>query len=133
MWLTQHEESEAFWSYQDLLLFLGLALPCLLVGNTIAKLAIMALFVGTTHKALELLPGQFLGYALLYTALAVLLRVEYGRAFWRSLGWRWPKFSFPSIVSLGITLAFSVGILGTLFKTPDVPSPMKELLNDRVS
>src|SRR5437879_13408852 len=116
MWLTQHEESEAFWSYQDLLLFLGLALPCLLVGNTIAKLAIMALFVGTTHKALELLPGQFLGYALLYTALAVLVRVEYGRAFWRSLGWRWPKVSFASFVSFGLNRALSVGRRWPMFK-----------------
>jgi len=133
MCLTTHDESEPFWTYQDLALFLGLALPSLLGGAMLVKLAIMALFVGTTHKALELLPGQFLGYGLLYAALAVLFKVEYGRPFWRSLGWRWPKFSFPSILSLGITLAFSVGILGTLFKTPEVPSAMKELLNDRVS
>src|SRR5712692_3906582 len=133
MWLTANDESDVFWTYQDLVLFLGLALPCLLGGAMIVKLAIVALFIGTTHKALELLPGQFLGYGLLYTALALLFRIEYGRPFWRSLGWRRPKFSLASIVSMGITLAFLVGILGTLFKTPEVPSAMKELLNDRIS
>jgi membrane protease YdiL (CAAX protease family) len=133
MWVTQQQESEAFWTYQDLALFLGLALPCLLGGAMIAKLAIVALFMGTTHKALELLPGMFLGYGLLYVALAVLLKLEYGRPFWPSLGWRWPKMSPPTIVALGITLAFAIGILGNLLKIPESPSPMKELLSDRIS
>src|SRR5436309_250986 len=133
MWLTAREEDEAFWNYRDLALFLGLAPPCLLGGAMIVKLAIVALFAATTRKALELLPGQFLGYGLLFMALALLLRIEYQRPFWPSLGWRWPKLSLPSIAALGIALALSVGILGAVFETPEVPSPMKELLNDRVS
>jgi membrane protease YdiL (CAAX protease family) len=133
MRLTNDEESEAFWTYRDLALFLGLALPSLLGGALIAKLTIGRLFAGTTHKALLLLPGQFLGYGLLFTSLAYLLKAEYGRPFWQSLGWWQPKFSLPSIAALGITLAFSVGILGVLLRTPEVPSPMKELLSDRIS
>ena len=39
MWLTTHDESEPFWTYQDLALFLGLALPCLLGGATILVFA----------------------------------------------------------------------------------------------
>ena len=133
MWLTNDDESEAFWTYRDLALFLGLALPCLLGGALIAKLTIGRLLDGTTHKALLLLPGQFLGYGLLFMALAFLFKAEYGRPFWQSLGWRRPKFSLPSIAALGITLAFSVAILGALLRTPEVPSPMKDLLNDRIS
>ena len=90
MWLTNDDESEGFWTYRDLVLFLGLALPCLLGGTLIAKLTIGRLFAGTPHKALLLLPGQFLGYGLLFMALALLLKTEYGRPFWRSLGWRPP-------------------------------------------
>jgi membrane protease YdiL (CAAX protease family) len=133
MWLTNDDKDEAFWTYRDLALFLGLALPSLLGGALIAKLTIGRLFAGTTHKALLLLPGQFLGYGLLYMALALLLKAEYGRPFWQSLGWRRPKLSLPSIAALGIALAFSVATLGAVLKTPEVPSPMKDLLNDRIS
>ena len=133
MWLTAQDEEEVFWTWQDLAVFLGLALPCLVGGAMIVKVVLLALYVSTPNKALELLPGQFLGYALLYAALAMILRFDYDRSFWRSLGWRWPKFSLPSIVSLGIVLAFSIGILGALFKTPEPPSAMKELLSDRAS
>jgi membrane protease YdiL (CAAX protease family) len=133
MWLTAQEEDEAFWTYRDLALFLGLSVPCLLGGALIVKVALLALYVSTPHKALELLPGQFLGYALLYTALALLLRFEYGRPFWPTLGWRRPKLPIPTIAVSGFVLAFTIAILGALFKTPEVPAPMKELLSDRAS
>jgi len=133
MWLTYDDRDEAFWTYRDLALFLGLALPCLLGGTLIAKLTIGRLLAGTTHKALLLLPGQFLGYGLLFLALAFLLKAEYGRPFWPSLGWRRPKISPPLIAAMGIALAFFVAILGALLRTPEVPSPMKDLLNDRIS
>jgi membrane protease YdiL (CAAX protease family) len=133
MWVTAHGEDGAFWTYRDLAVFLGLALPCLMGGALIMKVVIVTLFVSTTHKALELLPGQFLGYGLLFLALDALLKFEYGRPFWPSLGWRRPKLSPPLIAACGIALAFAIGILGALLKTPDVPSQMKELLSDRVS
>lgn len=133
MWLTAPGDDEAFWTYRDLAIFLGLAAPCLLAGAMLTKLAIVTLFLGTTHKALELLPGQFLGYGFLYVALAFLLKFEYGRPFWQSLGFRLPKLGLPSIAASGIALAFAIGILGALLKAPQVPSPMMELLKDRVS
>jgi membrane protease YdiL (CAAX protease family) len=138
MWLTSQDASqdsgEAFWGYRDLALFFGLAIPCLLVaGPLIAKAVFLTLHIHTPHKALELLPGQFLGYALLYWALAFLFRTEYERPFWSSLGWRWPRFRTPSIIALGFILAFSIAILGALLRTPEGPTPMEELLNDRAS
>src|ERR1043166_7110997 len=114
MWLKTQDEEEVFWTWQDLAVFLGLAIPCLLGGAMIVKVALLALYVSTPHKALELLPGQFVGYGLLYSALALIFRTHYHRPFWRSLGWRWPTvggeharpFSIPSIVALGMALAF---------------------------
>src|SRR6266853_440234 len=126
MQLTGPEEDEVFWNYRDLALFLGLAVPCLIGGAMAVKVVLLALYISTPHKALELLPGQFLGYALLFVALALILRFDYGRPFWRSLGWRWPKFSIPSMVALGFGLAFSIAIIGALLKTPEPPSAMKE-------
>src|ERR1700722_14534511 len=111
MWVTTQEDRDVFWSYRDVMLFFGLAIPCLLVaGPLIAKGVFLALYIHTPHKALELLPGQFVGYALLYSALAFLFRVEYERPFWDSLGWRWPRFRTPSIIALGFILAFSIAI-----------------------
>ena len=133
MWVTERSENEAFWTYRDLALFLGLALPCLLGGALVVKAALLVLLVSPLPKALELLPGQFIGYFLLYLALALIFKIEYQRPFWRSLGWRWPKTGVIAIAGLGVTLAFSISILGVLFKTPEPPSPMKELLGDRAS
>jgi membrane protease YdiL (CAAX protease family) len=133
MWVTTADETEAFWSYADLVVFLGLAAPCLLGGVFFVKVALTALYISTPHKALELLPGQFLGYALLYGSLAFLLRFQYERPFWRSLGFRWPTFRIPTIVALGSILALALALLGGLLRTPAGPTPMKELLNDRAS
>ena len=133
MWVTAHEEPEAFWNYRDLALFLGLAAPCLLGGALMVKIALLALYVSTPHKALELLPGQFLGYGLLFAGLRLILRFEYERPFWSSLGWRRPKYRVSSIAALGSILAMSVAILGALLRTPEAPGPMRELLTDPAS
>jgi membrane protease YdiL (CAAX protease family) len=134
MLLMAQDESEAFWSYRDLLVFLGLAVPSMLGGTLLVKMALTALYISTPHKALELLPGEFLGYAFLYSALAFLFRVEYQRPFWRSLGWRWPaRPPAPVILASGVPLALTLAVLGSLLHTPDAPTPMKELLNDRFS
>src|SRR6185295_13628843 len=69
MRVSGRAESEAFWSYQDLAIFLGLAVPCFLGGALVVKGVLRLLFISTPHRALELLPGQFLGYALLFLAL----------------------------------------------------------------
>lgn len=133
MWVAPREQSEAFWGYRDLAVFLGLAVPSLLGGALLVRILLMALYISTPHKALELLPGQFIGYAVLYAALAFLFRFEYERPFWRSLGWRKPAMRIPGILSLGALLALSLAILGGLLHTPDAPTPMKELLSDRAS
>ncbi len=132
--MTPHDDGEVFWSYRDLALFFGLAIPCLLVaGPLIAKVVFAVLYINTLHKALELLPGQFIGYALLYGALAFIFRVEYERPFWSSLGWRWPRFRVASIIALGFVLAVSIAMLGAALRMPEGPTPMQELLSNRTS
>lgn len=134
MWITTQDEDDVFWSYRDLALFIGLAIPCLLGGSLIVKGALLALYISTPHKALELLPGQFLGYGLLYIGLALIFRLEYHRPFWRSLGWRHPTgFGIPFIAVTGSMQAFAIAILGALLKTPETHGPMEQLLSDRIS
>jgi membrane protease YdiL (CAAX protease family) len=133
MQLTISGDDEVFWNYRDLALFLGLAAPCLIGGALLVKFAFLALYISTPHKALELLPGEFIGYALLYAGLAFIFLFEYERPFWSSLGWRRPKYSLVSIAALGSMMAFAIAILGALLRTPEVPVPMRELLSDHVS
>jgi len=133
MWLTRRDEGEAFWSFQDLAIFLGLALPCFFGGALVVKGLLRALYISAPNRALELLPGEFLGWALLLVALAGILRVEYERPFWRSLGWRWPQFPVLAILASGSAAAFAIAILGAVLKAPEAPEPMKELLSDKAS
>lgn len=126
-------EEDVFWTYQDVAIFLGLAFPSLLGGAFVAKGLFSIFHLHLTHKALELLPAQFLGYALLFTALALLLKHQYRRPFWRSLHWTWPAIPPPLITTMGVALAFAIALLGAALKTPDTDNPMKELLADRSS
>ena len=86
-------ESDPFWSYLDMLVFAGLAVPSLLAGELIVRLAMALFHWHARFRVAEAVPAQFLGYLILFGLLAVLWRIEYDRPFWKSLGWRplrWP-------------------------------------------
>src|SRR5471030_1068283 len=74
-----------FWGYGDLLLFAGLAIPCLLLGAGLVKLVLWMFHVHPAVRVAELLPEQFLGYVLLFGMLRLIFRLEYERPFWSSL------------------------------------------------
>lgn len=119
-----------FWGYGDLFLFIGLSLPCMLLGAFTVR-AFLAIFGLEVHsKILILLPAQFLGYGFLFLFLLGLFKIQYGRPFWRSLGWAPAARSVSATALWGVLLAFAVGIASALMKTPDIESPMKELLSD---
>jgi membrane protease YdiL (CAAX protease family) len=122
-----------FWSYLDLALFFTAALPALAA----AALIVRGLFSGFSFrgeaKAPELLAAQFLGYGFLFAFLYLLLRLKYDRPFWNSLGWTRFRERFLERIALGIGAALAVAILGGLLRTPDLDTPMKRLLSDRLS
>ncbi|MEO7653057.1 MAG: type II CAAX endopeptidase family protein [Bryobacteraceae bacterium] len=122
-----------FWTYQDLIIFLGLALPSLLAGAMLVRGAMRVFGWSTAHKALELLPGQFAGYAILFGALWVLFRLQYGRSVWSAMRLVRAPLPWVTIFLLGSLLAIGIAVLGALLRTPDGPNPMKELLSDRTS
>src|SRR4051794_32955876 len=78
-------ERYPFWSYGDLLIFTGLAIPCMLLGFGSVKAAFWILRLHPAIKTWELLLSQFAGYALLFGALFAILRLHYARPFWASL------------------------------------------------
>ena len=126
-------EREPFWGYLDLVIFAGLAIPCMLLGFGVVKVALWVLRVHPSVSTWELLAEQFAGYGVLLGALAVLFHVQYDRPVWRSLGWITPRISFFSIVSYGVLLVFGLGVLGRLIHIPTVENPLTKLFKDPTS
>ncbi|MEO8596175.1 MAG: type II CAAX endopeptidase family protein [Candidatus Solibacter sp.] len=126
-------EREPFWGYMDLGIFVGLAVPCMLVGFSVVKLAMWLLNLHPAVATWELLAEQFAGYGVLFGALAVMFRVQYNRPFWRSLGWVTPGLSFHTIVACGVALALGLGLLGTLIHIPQIDNPLTKLLKNPTS
>src|SRR5438093_998765 len=81
-------ERDPFWGYSDLILFAGLAIPSMLLGLGVVNAANYLLRVHAPNPAAEQLAVQSAAYAFLFGALTLILRVQYGQPFWRSLGWQ---------------------------------------------
>lgn len=124
------EPREPFWGYGDLALFIGMALPSLLIGALAVRATVAALGIPVRRQIYVLLPGQFVGYLILFTLLWLVFRYHYQRPFWRSLGWVPSGVPAPRLLLGGVALAFAVAFGSALLQTPDVESPMKELLAD---
>jgi len=125
------EEDYPFWGYLDLLAFLLIALLGLMVAA-----ALVSAIVSLTHvKPLYVeLPAQFVLYGFLLSMLALIFRRYYGRPFWRSLRWtRPPGISMGALAVTGMLLAFAVMIASVVLQTPNIKSPMQELLSNRTS
>ena len=130
---TLQPERYPFWSYSDFLVFLVLAAACMLLSLGVVKVGTWALGVRAPNRAAELVAGQFIGYAMLLGLLILIVRVQYHRPFWRSLGWTDPRFPFLAIVLAGMAMAMAVAMIAHLIKTPTTTNPMMELMKDRTS
>lgn len=119
-----------FWTYQDLLIFALLSIPCLLASALLARLVSMAFpQVGVSKAWIAML----LFYGLWFGALYVLLHTGYGRPFWRSVGWNCPRVGKSFAVVGGPALAIIVGLLGTALRTPMIETPFRKLAQDPFS
>src|SRR5581483_2292087 len=101
-------EREPFWTYTDLAIFAGLTIPSLLLGLGLVRLVEFVFRIHPKIRMLELLPGQFLGYGLMFSGLMLLFRWQYHRPFWRSLGWTPLRLSPLVVVVAGLATAFGV-------------------------
>jgi membrane protease YdiL (CAAX protease family) len=122
-------ERNPFWSYTDLLLFGGLALPAMLAGFGLVKVALYLLRVHPV-RAVEAIAQQFVGYLFLSLVLVVILRMQYGRPFWRSLGWTRIPVPPMWVAIAGWLAAFGVVTIGYLIRTPTTSNPLTELIQE---
>jgi uncharacterized protein len=130
---AEAEERVPFWGYADVLLLAGLALPCMFLGWAIVRLILWISRVHPASRGIEAVPEMLLGYALLFTALMVIFRVQYGRPFWRSLGWTRMRISVIGCVLCGFATTLAVAWVAALIRTPPTSGPIVEMMKDRTS
>ncbi|HLK70193.1 MAG TPA: CPBP family intramembrane glutamic endopeptidase [Bryobacteraceae bacterium] len=130
-------ERTPFWGYFDLALFVALAFPCMFVGGFIglnlARAVVAAVHPAVRIPSLEPLAEQLGADIVLFSVLALLLRLQYDRPFWRSLGWRPAGIPLLLPVIAGLGCAIGVAILGTLIHIPNTDNPMVDLMKERTS
>lgn len=122
-----------FWGYNDLLLFIGLAPVCLLLGYGLVRLPLSFLHLHPAVQVEEGLPEQLLGYLFLFGALGVIFRLGYDRPFWVSLGWTDMHLTGVLIAGLGVFTGLIVVIASNLIKLPDTANPMTEMMDTRTA
>ena len=126
-------ERDPFWGYPDLLFFAGLVVPSMLIGWAVVKAGMFLSHIHAVLPVAELLFEQFLGYGILFGGLLLMFRMQYERPFWRSLGWNSGAIPFLWNVICGLGAAFVVALMGNLIHTPNVSTPLTEMMQDRPS
>jgi hypothetical protein len=126
-------EPYPFWTYVDVFLFCGLAVPCLLIAWVVVRGVFAALRVRHAAPAVEPLAEQFILYVLLFGGLMLIFRLEYDRPFWRSLGWTGFRMPILWVAFFGAATAYTVAVLGTMIHTPTTQNPLTDLMRDRLS
>lgn len=130
--MNEPGEEYPFWTWEDVGVFFGMAIPCLVLSMLFVELLskFLGLSAGLTWR---LIAAQLIGYLLWFGSLVLLLRLRYQRPFWRSLAWFWPHQGFLRSVAQGPMLAFAVAWIGLFLKTPAVEMPFQKLLTDPIS
>jgi membrane protease YdiL (CAAX protease family) len=117
-----------FWNYLDLGFFISLLLPSLFIAALIVRAMSPVLALGKPFQALL---GQLIAYALIFASLYFLLHLRYGQPFWRSLGWTFPVAAVVASFLAGPLLAITIGLLGNVLRTPEIPLPFQQMLQNR--
>jgi uncharacterized protein len=121
---------EVFWSYSDVFLFVGLALPAMLAGLGVVR-GTNTLFHLHPVAAAEAIAEQFAFYSFLFLVLLMIFRLQYQRPFWASLGWK-PIARNPAHIALaGWGTAIAVNVTGYLMHTPNANNPLTDLMESR--
>ena len=127
----QPQSHHPYWTYVDLLMFVGMVLPCLTIGGILARL------VGSFSPPVEAARVWFamlVFYIAWFGSLFLILKSRHpGRPFGSALGWVYPRRGMIACLAGGPVLAIAIGLLGAVLKTPMVDLPMKELLKGPLS
>jgi hypothetical protein len=126
------DRESPFWTWRDLLVAAGLAIPLFIAAGLLASLAVHA-SPGEPPKAVMLLVPQFAGFAAALVPIIFMFRVRYDRPFWQSLGLGLPEGEWYRSIFAGLGLAALVLVTAVLLRPPRIQSPLQELMNDPAS
>jgi membrane protease YdiL (CAAX protease family) len=117
-----------FWDYQDLFIFLFMALPCVFLAGFIVRGVSL---VAKLSVPLQELLVQFIWYVLVFSVLYALLHLRYRQPFWRSLGCAPPFRSANIAFVMGPFVAIGIAYLGYVLHPPVIQQPFRQMLADR--
>ena len=119
-----------FWTWREVLLFLGLYLPAFAIAGLIAR----ALPWKVPGRAAESLVPLLLGYAIWFLGLYLILRTTYPDRIRDGLAWRLPRTGIAISLFGGPVLAIAISVLGVLLRTPEIENQIRTWLSaDRTS
>lgn len=122
-------ENYPFWGYLDVAIFLVVTV----FGWFAVNVVLWILRPHFVRPVFVLLPAQCLIYAFSFFTLYSILERHYKQPFWPALRWVTSRPSETWAILYGFALAFTVIFIGIALRTPDIQTPMKELLSDRTS
>jgi membrane protease YdiL (CAAX protease family) len=105
----------------------------MLLGLGSVKLFLAVFHIHSAVRVAELLPEQFLGYVFLFSMLLLIFRLEYDRPFWASLAWTRTRLPWLWMAVAGISAAYVVAAISSLFQMPGGSNPLMDMLRDRMS
>jgi membrane protease YdiL (CAAX protease family) len=124
------EQQRPEWGFTEVALFLGLGVPVFILAFGGAMLGLTV--AGLQVKGARLLLSQMIGYLFMLGPLWLIFRryeVNPLRVLRMGVSGRDAASSFPA----GILTAISVLVLAAVLRTPQLETPMEELLADTVS
>lgn len=119
-----------FWTWREVVLFLGLYLPSFALSGFIIRLLPFKI----PGKAAESLVPLLLGYAFWFFGLYWILRLASNESIRDGLAWRLPKTGIGISLFGGPLLAIAISVFGVLLRTPEVENQIRAWLSaDRTS
>jgi hypothetical protein len=123
-------ERYPFWGYRDLM-FLVAAAFVLLVA--VGRIAVLLFGVPRSMGAAQAIGVTFAFEGLWFGVLYGVIRLGYGRPFWRSLAWVEARRGVWSALGWGVLTALICAAISSLLPLPHLRTPMEEMLKDRFS
>ena len=118
---------DTFWSWTDLLVFVGAGLPALAAVFWLVEL-LMKPF--TNNKALLVMVPQFAGQARCWFSSRLLFRWKYDRSLLAAMRLAVPaRYVGPSLW-MGLAVAIGVLVAAIALRTPQLQNPMQDLMDD---
>src|SRR6476646_5704173 len=131
--MNPSRDSRAFWSFEDLALFLGAILPAWLLGTMVVRFGRSLAPGAFSNNAVRALAFQSAIYALLIGALYMVITFRYRRPLWQSMGWVVPERGKWWCIFGGPALAIGLSMLGVILRAPAIPTPVESLISGRGS